>query len=106
MPQFGGDMSSNDTTTDPSNHVSIVKKDKETTTKFSSSFSTGTKQPSLVAIELRNLYVFSLEGAMMQGIEDTLTNAVEMDFLAADTDSKQVFLASMRSLKPTLYITD
>lgn len=52
-----------------------------------------------MATEIRNLDSFALKGAMMQGIEDTLTEAIEVDFLAADNGVKHAFFRSIEMEK-------
>lgn len=47
----------------------------------------------LIATELRNPKSFALKSAMMRGVEDTLTKAVEILFLASHAGVKHAFIS-------------
>lgn len=85
-----GELSKTDMPAGPSNQPSIVEK-KRGTTKFYGSFSAREELQSLVATELRSLYCVELKGAMTQGIEETLSKAIDLGFLAVDTGIKSAF---------------
>lgn len=85
-----GDMSGTNKPAGPSDQVSIVQGD-EKPTEFRGSFSLRAELQSLLATKLSNLCCFALKGEMMQGIEDTLTDAVEIGVLATDTAVKHAF---------------
>lgn len=80
-------MSENDAPTGLYNETSILEKTGKKT-KFGGSFSSRAGLQSLVAPELRNIYIFALKSTMMQGVEQIWTDAAEISFLTAETDLK------------------
>lgn len=71
--------------------MSIVDEDQKTT-ECSGSFSSRTKLQSPVATQLKNLDSSGLKGAMTQGIEEALAEAIKMAFFAANTGVKHAFI--------------
>lgn len=55
-------------------------------------FTTRSELRPLVSIELGNLDIFSLKNAMIQGVEETVANAIDMIFSATDRGAKNAFL--------------